>query len=71
MNKTLNEALVKIGRKPQRQDGLNEQLDDLNGFIVQHQIGTLTFDEQQVLATRLGMYDAADYVKKLSDKQSH
>lgn len=71
MNKAFNEVLVKIGRKPQCQDGLSAQLDNLNGFIVEHQLGTLTFDEQQVLASRLGMYDAADYVKTLASKQSH
>jgi hypothetical protein len=71
MNKLFNQALITIGRKPQRQDGLNAQLDDMTGFIEKHRLGTLSFEEQQVLATRLGMYDAADYIKKLCNKPSH
>jgi hypothetical protein len=69
MNEKLNAALVLIGRRARRQDSLKVQLYDASAFIREHQLGSLSFDEQQVLATRLGMFEAADYIKKLSKRR--
>lgn len=69
MNAKFNTILVEVvGRRVQRQDGLNDQIKDLDSFREKHDLADLNSDELQILATRLGMYDAADHLKAVESK---
>lgn len=69
MNARFNTVLVEVvRRRGQRQDGLNSQLKDLDSFRAEHDLADLNSDELQILATRLGMYDAAGHLKAVASK---